>query len=110
MLITTSGWQARHQHRRLCERCHPSQGSRSRVCCGAQVKDCLEESRTKPGFGSACREEIEGMMERRVRDFRLDSRLRTTCEQDIFTMCAFFGVSGARWLPRGPTGGGGGAP
>lgn len=37
-------------------------------------------------------EEIEGMIERRVHDFRLDSRLRTHCEADIYSMCAFFGV------------------
>jgi Golgi apparatus protein 1 len=33
------------------------------------------------------------MIERRVRDFRLDSRLRSVCEDDIFTMCAFLGDS-----------------
>jgi hypothetical protein len=37
--------------------------------------------------------QIEDMMERRVRDFRLDTRLRTACEEDIYTMCAYFGVS-----------------
>lgn len=34
---------------------------------------------------------MDAMIQRRVRDFRLDSRLRTTCESDIYTMCAFFG-------------------
>jgi Golgi apparatus protein 1 len=38
--------------------------------------------------------QIEDMMERRVRDFRLDTRMRTACEEDIYTMCAYFGVSG----------------
>lgn len=31
------------------------------------------------------------MIERRVRDFRLDSRLRKACESDIFMMCAYLG-------------------
>ena len=31
---------------------------------------------------------------RRVRDFRLDSKLRQSCENEIFNMCAYFGVSG----------------
>lgn len=31
------------------------------------------------------------MIERRVREFRLDSRLRSACENDIFTMCAYLG-------------------
>ena len=31
---------------------------------------------------------------RRVRDFKLDFRLRTACEKDIFDTCAFYGVSG----------------
>lgn len=39
------------------------------------------------------RMQIDDMMERRVRDFRLDTRLRTACEEDIYTMCAYFGVS-----------------
>ena len=33
------------------------------------------------------------MIERRVRDLRLDSRLRSTCENEIFNMCAYQGVS-----------------
>jgi hypothetical protein len=32
------------------------------------------------------------MIEKRVRDLRLDSRLRSTCENEIFNMCAFQGV------------------
>lgn len=57
----------------------------------ANVKDCLEEHRTEKGFGDECKSEINGMIERRVRDFRLDSRLRKSCEDDIYNMCAFFG-------------------
>ena len=39
-----------------------------------------------------CKEEIDAMIERRVRDFRLDSKLRQSCEDEIFNMCAYFGV------------------
>lgn len=57
----------------------------------ARVKDCLEANRHKPTFSKACKEEVDGMIERRVRDFRLDSRLRTSCADDIYSTCAFFG-------------------
>lgn len=59
----------------------------------AQVKECLESHRTKPGFSSDCREEVDAMIERRVRDFKLDSRLRTSCQEDIATTCSFYGDS-----------------
>jgi len=57
----------------------------------AKVKDCLEEHRTDPDFSEECKEEVDAMIERRVRDFRLDSRLRTVCETEIYSMCAYFG-------------------
>ncbi|KXZ55868.1 hypothetical protein GPECTOR_2g1419 [Gonium pectorale] len=57
----------------------------------AKVKDCLESHRNDDGFGAECKEEVDKMIESRVRDFRLDSRLRSTCENDIYNMCAFFG-------------------
>jgi len=57
----------------------------------ARVKDCLEANRNEEGFSAECKEEIDSMIERRVHDFRLDSRLRTACEADIYSMCAFFG-------------------
>ena len=56
----------------------------------ARTKDCLEEKRDE--LSTACKEEVDSMIERRVRDFRLDSRLRTACENEIFNMCAYFGV------------------
>jgi hypothetical protein len=59
----------------------------------ARTKDCLEENREELSTG--CKEEVDTMIERRVRDFRLDSRLRTVCETEIFNMCAYFGVSHA---------------
>lgn len=37
------------------------------------------------------REEIDAMIERRVHDFRLDSRLRKSCEASIFSVCAYLG-------------------
>ncbi|GFR44890.1 hypothetical protein Agub_g6234 [Astrephomene gubernaculifera] len=55
----------------------------------ARAKDCLEENRDE--LSSGCKEEVDAMIERRVRDFRLDSRLRSVCEQEIFNMCAYFG-------------------
>ncbi|GIL97843.1 hypothetical protein Vretimale_3387, partial [Volvox reticuliferus] len=55
----------------------------------ARTKDCLEENRDQ--LSSACKEEVDAMIERRVRDFRLDSRLRNVCENEIFNMCAYFG-------------------
>jgi len=57
----------------------------------SRAKQCLEEHRNDDGFGTPCKEELESMIARRVRDFRLDSRLRTSCEEDIYTMCSFSG-------------------
>lgn len=57
----------------------------------ARTKECLEENREELSLG--CKEEIDAMIERRVRDFRLDSKLRQSCENEIFNMCAYFGVS-----------------
>lgn len=57
----------------------------------ARTKECLEENREE--LSSACKEEVDSMIERRVRDFRLDSKLRQACETEIFNMCAYFGVS-----------------
>lgn len=65
----------------------------------ARAKDCLEENREELSEG--CREEIDTMIERRVRDFRLDSRLRQACENEIFNMCAYFGVSISGWQSAG---------
>eukprot|EP00882_Tetradesmus_deserticola_P030496 GHRQ01034269.1.p2 GENE.GHRQ01034269.1~~GHRQ01034269.1.p2 ORF type:complete len:115 (-),score=46.11 GHRQ01034269.1:433-777(-) len=55
----------------------------------AMAKQCLEEHRDELSGG--CREEIDSMIERRVRDFRLDSRLKKACERDISNMCAWGG-------------------
>ncbi len=60
----------------------------------ARTKDCLEEHRDE--LSTTCKEEVDSMIERRVRDFRLDSRLRNVCENEIFNMCAYFGLSDAR--------------
>ncbi len=45
-----------------------------------QVKDCLVEHRTDAGFSAACKEEVDQMVERRVRDFQLDTRLARYCK------------------------------
>lgn len=42
-----------------------------------------------------CRAEIDSMIERRARDFRLDTKLKDACEAEIANMCAFMGVSAA---------------
>eukprot|EP00798_Chlamydomonas_sp_ICE-L_P016764 gene16764-23039_t len=55
----------------------------------ARVKDCLEDNRES--LSAACRPEIDAMIERRVHDFRLDSKLRAVCESDILNLCAYFG-------------------
>lgn len=58
-----------------------------------QVKSCLEEHKGEEGFSKACRLEIDAMVERRVSDFRLDSRLQAVCKDDIANICSFYSVS-----------------
>ncbi len=36
--------------------------------------------------------EVDAMVERRGREFRLDDQLRRSCKTDIYAMCSFFGV------------------
>jgi Golgi apparatus protein 1 len=55
----------------------------------ALAKQCLEEHRAE--LSTECRSEIDSMIERRVRDFRLDSRLKKACEQDIIDSCSYRG-------------------
>lgn len=55
----------------------------------AMAKQCLEEHREE--LSSKCRDEIDTMIERRVRDFRLDSRLKKACQRDIGNICAWGG-------------------
>jgi hypothetical protein len=73
--------------------CVPPQFCKDIEPGNARTKDCLEENRDQ--LSSGCKEEVDAMIERRVRDFRLDSRLRNVCENEIFNMCAYFGVSGS---------------
>lgn len=77
--------------RKSFERTHFLHRRAPHLAGAAKVKDCLEEHRNDEGFGSQCREEVNKMIEERVHDFRLDSRLRKTCEADIYNMCAFLG-------------------
>ncbi|GAX78146.1 hypothetical protein CEUSTIGMA_g5588.t1 [Chlamydomonas eustigma] len=78
---------------RLFNKCLPDK----KKFCGqslpgnSQVKDCLEKNRNQKGFSSECKEEIDQLIERRVRDFKLDFRLRNSCEKDIYETCAFYG-------------------
>ena len=53
------------------------------------MKDCLEEHREDEGFSAECKEEFEKMMERRAKDFRLDSNLRELCARDIDEVCNY---------------------
>jgi Golgi apparatus protein 1 len=59
----------------------------------ARVKDCLEENRLSPDFSPECKEEINSVIQRRVRDVKLDFRLRNDCAKDIETTCASSTVS-----------------
>jgi hypothetical protein len=51
-----------------------------------------------PGFSADCRTELEGMIERRVKDFQLDSRLKAACENDIMDICPVYVVRMATTL------------
>lgn len=55
----------------------------------ARVKDCLEEHRNEPNFSAECKAQLEGMMERRATDFRLDSALAEQCADDIEDVCGY---------------------
>lgn len=69
----------------------------------ARAKECLEENREK--LSSGCKDEVDDMIERRVHDFRLDPKLRDACEEDIFSMCAYYNVSACRvgwWVQTSP--------
>ncbi|KAJ9518654.1 hypothetical protein QJQ45_018663 [Haematococcus lacustris] len=54
----------------------------------ARVKDCLEQHRNEAGFDPACKAEVDDMIAHRVRDLKLDNRLRKSCELDIMTTCS----------------------
>ncbi|KAI8465216.1 MAG: hypothetical protein J3K34DRAFT_379960 [Monoraphidium minutum] len=81
---------------RLYQRCLPD---KKRFCADvepgqAEAKDCLISHRHDPKFDEGCREELDSMIERRVRDFRLDSRLRRNCQQDIVGLCGMLDAIG----------------
>ena len=59
----------------------------------ARVKDCLEQHRQEDDFSAECREELESMMAERATDVRLDSNLRSACEEDIMNICGWDDVS-----------------
>ena len=65
------------------------------VAGAARVKDCLEGHRNEDNFPSDCRDELEGMMQERSTDFRLDSTLREACQEDIMLTCGWDEVSQA---------------
>ncbi len=49
----------------------------------ADTFECLEHSRSLPGFGQRCRAEVETVIERRSLDFRLNPKLAQACQEDI---------------------------
>ena len=53
----------------------------------ARAKECLEQHRNEANFSRDCREELEGMIEARSRDFRLDPQLKRQCAKDIEMLC-----------------------
>ncbi|KAF8068300.1 hypothetical protein HT031_001987 [Scenedesmus sp. PABB004] len=74
---------------RLFQKCL---ADKKRFCADVQpgnaaARDCLVEHRNDRAFTPACRDELEGMIEARVRDFRIDSRLRRVCEAPILELC-----------------------
>lgn len=64
----------------------------------ARVKDCLEQHRLKDDFSAECRDELESMMAERATDVRLDSNLRSACEEDITRTCGYEDVSECTFL------------
>eukprot|EP00878_Enallax_costatus_P020866 GHUV01022075.1.p1 GENE.GHUV01022075.1~~GHUV01022075.1.p1 ORF type:complete len:715 (+),score=210.45 GHUV01022075.1:1362-3506(+) len=74
---------------RLFQKCL---GDKKRFCQDVQpghaaARDCLVAYRNDPTFTPACRDELDAMIEARVRDFRIDSRLRKVCEIPIRELC-----------------------
>lgn len=53
------------------------------------MKDCLEQHRQEDDFSAECRDELESMMAERATDVRLDSSLRSACEEDIMRTCGW---------------------
>jgi golgi apparatus protein 1 len=71
-----------------------------KVCRGDQVRfckdveygedrviQCLENHRKDMHFSTECRKEVESVMERRSRDYKLDPEIRTLCAEDIDRVC-----------------------
>lgn len=59
----------------------------------ARVQNCLEQHRQEDDFSAECRDELESMMAERATDVRLDSNLRSACEEDIVRTCGHEDVS-----------------
>lgn len=53
----------------------------------ARAKECLEQHREEANFSTACKEELETMIQARSADFRLDSQLKRQCTKDIEHLC-----------------------
>ena len=46
-------------------------------------QECLEDKIDESGFSSECKEELDGIIAKRVADFKLDTPLREACEGDL---------------------------
>lgn len=71
---------------------HACQADKNKFCKDVdpgnnQAKECLEDNRDKEGFSKECRVEIEKLMERRARDFRLEGGVMNECGDDMLEKC-----------------------
>lgn len=74
---------------RLFNKCF---GDKKKFCADIQpghalAKECLERHRNDEGFSPECKEEVDAMLLRRVKDFRVDKRVMAVCAEDIINLC-----------------------
>ena len=53
-----------------------------------RVQECLEDNMDEAGFSADCKGELDSVIAKRVSDFRLDTVLRESCEDDLKDLCA----------------------
>eukprot|EP00967_Tisochrysis_lutea_P013497 scaffold15088_cov20-Tisochrysis_lutea.AAC.6 len=56
--------------------------------CVHQPLWCLEKELDNTDMSKECKAEVEAVMSVQAKDFRLDTRLKGACEQDINALCA----------------------
>lgn len=52
-----------------------------------RVQECLEDNMDESGFNPECKGELEGMIAKRVSDFRMDNAMRDACESELKDTC-----------------------